>query len=113
MMLDDLSGSRIFEIANLTNSKFKLKVQSESSSDSVKNHSQISLQVDLKTFRTQFDVNDIHKTRRIMIVDDEPYNLMGLKVILEAAAPEMDISSLIDTATNGHEALNLIKYAFH
>ena len=28
------------------------------------------------------DINIINKDRRILIVDDEPYNIMGLKIIL-------------------------------
>ena len=29
-----------------------------------------------------YDVDMINKDRRILLVDDEPYNIMGLKIIL-------------------------------
>ena len=42
-------------------------------------------------------------THRILIVDDEPFNLIGLRVILNSIEPNLE--SLIDTARNGLEAL--------
>ena len=35
------------------------------------------------------------------MVDDEPYNFIGLKIILEAADPGDGISGIIDKANNG------------
>ena len=46
-------------------------------------------------------------TDRILIVDDEPFNLIGLRVILNSIEPNLD--SLIDTARNGLEALQAAK----
>lgn len=51
--------------------------------------------------------------KRILVVDDEPYNLIGLKVILEAAGGGMNVKSLVDTATNGTEAIAMVKKAFY
>ena len=39
--------------------------------------------------------------------------MIGLKVILEAAGGDMSIVSLVDTATNGIEAVNMVKKAFY
>lgn len=44
-------------------------------------------------------------------MDDEPYNLMGLKIIIDAADPEKLISLIIDQATNGMEAYKAVKLA--
>ena len=41
---------------------------------------------------------------KILIVDDEPYNLMGLKVIINAADEGSHVQFLIDEAINGLEA---------
>ena len=56
--------------------------------------------------------NEADVDRRILIVDDEPYNLLGLKIILSEAAGDRDIENLVDTATNGLEALNMVKKAY-
>ena len=45
---------------------------------------------------------------RILIVDDEPYNLIGLKIVIEAACPHLNITSIIDQAVNGRDALNKV-----
>ena len=29
------------------------------------------------------DFNNMNKNRRILLVDDEPYNLLGLKIIIQ------------------------------
>ena len=47
--------------------------------------------------------------RRILIVDDEPYNLMALKVIIDAADPR--VRAIINEVTNGLEALEAVKKA--
>ena len=45
--------------------------------------------------------------RRILIVDDEPYNLLALQIILfQCGFPK--IKYLIDTAYNGKEAVELV-----
>ena len=49
--------------------------------------------------------------KRILVVDDEPYNLMGLQVILKAADKRGIINGLIDEAINGYEALKKVKEA--
>ncbi len=46
-----------------------------------------------------------------MIVDDEPYNLLGLEIIISQTGFQ-GIENLIDKANNGREALNLVKEAF-
>ena len=51
------------------------------------------------------------KRRRILLVDDEPYNLMGLKVIIEALDTGNSLSMIIDQATNGLEAYKAVKKA--
>ena len=49
--------------------------------------------------------------KRILIVDDEPYNLLGLKVIIEVAVSDINIMSLIDQASNGLDALKKVQAA--
>ena len=51
------------------------------------------------------------KKRRILLVDDEPYNLMGLKVIIGALDTGNVLSMIIDQATNGLEAYKAVKKA--
>ena len=46
--------------------------------------------------------------RRILIVDDEPFNLIGLRVILNNVVTNID--HLIDTAKNGLEAFEAAKH---
>ena len=64
--------------------------------------------------------------QRILIVDDEPYNIIALKIIVEACYKKIlnemkklanfdarlelkSITNLIDDASNGEEAFNLVK----
>jgi CheY-like chemotaxis protein len=54
---------------------------------------------------------DMEVRLRILIVDDEPYNLLGLRVILEAADESGFIKDYIDEATNGFDALRAVKKA--
>jgi len=49
---------------------------------------------------------------RILIVDDEPYNLLSLKIILETADKSGKISGLIDEAINGEKAYKKVKEGF-
>jgi YesN/AraC family two-component response regulator len=44
-------------------------------------------------------------------VDDEPYNLMGLKIIIGAADSSKLLHLIIDQATNGMEAYEAVKLA--
>ena len=49
--------------------------------------------------------------RKILLVDDEPYNLLALQVMLfQCGYP--NIKYLIDIAYNGKEALEMVKKAF-
>ena len=52
-----------------------------------------------------------HKRRKILLVDDEPYNLMGLKVIIDSIDKRNHLSMIVDLATNGMEAYKAIKKA--
>lgn len=49
--------------------------------------------------------------KRILIVDDEPYNLVGLKIVIEAANKKT-LKGLIDEAKNGEEAVKMVKKAY-
>lgn len=51
------------------------------------------------------------KNRRILIVDDEPYNILGLKVLLTEAS-HLSILDYIDQASSGQEAVNKIMNTF-
>jgi len=68
------------------------------------------------------------KNKRILIVDDEPYNLIGLTIMLQQATKfcfghladsyeEIDIQQvimdLVDRANNGLEAVKLVKKAYY
>ena len=46
--------------------------------------------------------------RRILIVDDEPYNILGLKVQISQMGFS-GIKGIIDQAFNGEEALSMVK----
>ena len=48
------------------------------------------------------------KLDRVMIVDDEPYNIDALKVIVQCASfdkPDFKFKQRLDTAFNGYDAL--------
>ena len=56
----------------------------------------------------------IESKNRILIVDDEPFNLYGLENILKLAITRCGYSSvlidrLVDQASNGKEAVNMVK----
>jgi two-component SAPR family response regulator len=51
------------------------------------------------------------QARRILIVDDEPYNIMGLRVLITASCKFSEIDSIVDQANNGVDALQMIKQA--
>lgn len=60
------------------------------------------------------DLNDnkskelLIQNRRILIVDDEPYNLMGLEVLLQQTGYK-NIMNLIDKAGDGLEAVQCVR----
>lgn len=52
---------------------------------------------------------------KILIVDDEPYNLDAMRIILQCATSEMtnfDFKARVEQATNGMEAVELIKQGY-
>ena len=53
----------------------------------------------------------MNKNRRILIVDDEPYNLLGITIVLQQCGIK-NILSIVDKANNGKEAVNMVKKAF-
>ena len=56
----------------------------------------------------QLDINQLNKDWRLLLVDDELYNIMGLKILISQAGYE-SILSKIDHAFNGQEAIDKIK----
>ena len=48
--------------------------------------------------------------KKILIVDDEPFNILGLQQLLKQLGPK-NINNIIDIAKNGLEALTLVKQA--
>jgi CheY-like chemotaxis protein len=56
--------------------------------------------------------NQLEKQDKILIVDDEPYNILALKIMIKAVLPpEMKghIDEHIDEAPNGLAALRMVK----
>ena len=56
----------------------------------------------------------IESHNRILIVDDEPFNLYGLENVLKLAITRCGYSAeliekLVDQASNGKEAVNMVK----
>ena len=51
------------------------------------------------------------KNRRILIVDDEPYNLLGMQIVLDQCGYD-GIKTLVDTAYNGDIAYNMVRKAY-
>ena len=47
------------------------------------------------------------QNKRILIVDDEPYNIVGMKVLLPQAS-DVSILDYVDEARNGKEALDKV-----
>lgn len=54
---------------------------------------------------------NMQENRRILVVDDEPYNILGIIIILKSLGYQ-DIIKLIDKAYNGIDALKLVKKGF-
>lgn len=59
----------------------------------------------------QYNNSGMNQNRRIMIVDDEPYNLLGLQIVIQQAGFG-NLDQLIDKASNGQQAFELVKGAF-
>ena len=51
------------------------------------------------------------ENKRILIVDDEPYNILGLKIVLQQSGVK-NILSIVDTAHNGKQANEMVEQAF-
>ncbi len=51
------------------------------------------------------------ENRRILLVDDEPYNILGLKIVLQQSKIK-NLMNLVDTAYNGQQAVDLVKNAY-
>ena len=64
----------------------------------------------IKKYNSFDDNNDRNLQRRILIVDDEPYNILGLTIQLSQMGYK-GIKSIIDKAFNGEEALKMVKKA--
>ena len=63
-------------------------------------------------------MQSIRKFKKILVVDDEPYNIMGLSYIIKNAIkqtyPTMPESCIIiETAHNGLEALKKVKSSYY
>jgi len=55
---------------------------------------------------------------RILIVDDEPFNLLGLETVLKLAMektglPDGYLSSVLDKAANGEEAVEAVNKLYY
>ena len=50
----------------------------------------------------------IPRTKRILVVDDEPYNVLSIQLIMSRLGIK-DIGRLVDRAYNGKEALKKVK----
>ena len=51
--------------------------------------------------------------RRILIVDDEAFNVIGLKTVIKTMGKFKGLSRLIDTAGNGKECIEKAKAGMH
>ena len=51
------------------------------------------------------------ENRRILLVDDEPYNILGLKIVLQQSKIK-NLMNLVDTAYNGQQAVDMVKNAY-
>ena len=54
----------------------------------------------------------MNKFKRILIVDDEPYNVLGLTIVLSQTGIK-NILSIVDKANNGKIAVDMVKKAFN
>ena len=53
----------------------------------------------------------MRKNRRILLVDDEPYNILALQIILQKSGYP-HVKDFIDSANNGQEAVQKVNNAF-
>ena len=53
----------------------------------------------------------MNNNRRILIVDDEPYNILGLTIVLQQSGVK-NILDIVDKAVNGKIAVNMVKKAY-
>ena len=54
------------------------------------------------------------RSRKILIVDDEPYNIFALKIIIKSICDEdlkEMVDELVDQAPNGQVACDMVKMA--
>ena len=59
-----------------------------------------------------FSAYNNNSQRRILIVDDEPYNILALRIMLKQLCPvnyQSKLDSVIDQAPNGRDALEMSK----
>ena len=52
-------------------------------------------------------MEEINRNRRILIVDDEPFNVIGLKILLIQLG-YINLEAIIDIAYNGQIAINKV-----
>lgn len=64
----------------------------------------------LYNFAVKWDYMMKNRRQRILIVDDEPMCLMGIKRMLRAASL-VDLDALVDVAMNGYEAVKTVAAA--
>ena len=59
----------------------------------------------------QTDIFQNYQKKRILIVDDEPFNILGMQMNLKNLKIK-GLSQIIDRAYNGQEALSKVKDSF-
>lgn len=64
----------------------------------------------MSSFKLDLRINNNDQQRRILIVDDEPYNILGLTIQLSQMGFK-GIKQLIDKAFNGMEAFQMVRKA--
>lgn len=60
----------------------------------------------LETLNRPLQLTDVDFNKKILIVDDEPFNLMGLKIVLRTCLKNMHLNpdiatDIVDSAFNG------------
>ena len=64
-----------------------------------------------KLEETNIDLALMKENRRILLVDDEPYNIMGMKIVLHQSGIK-NLMQFVDIVYNGQQAVDLVKNAF-
>ena len=54
----------------------------------------------------------MRRNKRILIVDDEPFNILGLQIVLQQSGVK-HILDFVDKAVNGKVAVNMVKKAYN